>query len=74
MTELYACKYKVHIGSDDENKPVTVPVGTVFIVDGIGGNMIGLKPATRTPYVKNEYPVMVSPDVLEFAFTKNETI
>jgi hypothetical protein len=74
MTELYACKYRVCIGSSEENTPVFVPAGTIFVVDGINGNMIALKPAVKTPLVKHDYATMVSPDVLEFAFTKNDTI
>ena len=74
MTELYACKYKVQIGCDEENKPVMVPVGTVFVVDSIAGNSLALKPATKVPPVRHDYPVMVTPDLLAFAFTKNDTI
>ena len=72
MTELYACKYKVQIGCDEENKPVMVPVGTVFIIDGIAANSLALKPVTKATSVKHDYPVMVTPELLEFAFTKND--
>ena len=74
MTELYACKYKICIGNDEQSNSIFVPSGTVFVVESIMGNMIYLRPAVKVPPVKHDYPVMVSPDVLEFAFTKNDTI
>ena len=75
MNTFYANKYPISgcTQIDSEGKHTTlandVPVGTVFMIDSICGNMLNLKTPEKKPIL-----VYVDAAMLQFGFTESESI
>lgn len=67
---FFVSKYPVNVYEKDGMS--ALPVGTIFTVTGINGNMFDLKPASNKITLTN--PVMVDALMLERGFTAQDQI
>jgi len=74
MSTLYISKYPLHIGYSKENNPVFAPAQTTFKISEINSTNLVLKAVVKIPDTHGAYPIMVTPEILAFAFTETEYI
>lgn len=74
MSTLYISKYPVNIGQDKENKNIFAPAQTTFRISEVFCSCLVLKAVVKIPDTYNAQPIMVTPEILAFAFTETEFI
>lgn len=74
MSTLYISKYPVAIGYNAQNELVLAPAQTTFRISEVNAQFLILKPVVKVPATKSQHPVMVTPEILAFAFTETEFI
>lgn len=67
MKRFLTNKYPINYGSDS-----LLPVGTIFTISAINGNMFELEPGNKVPNL--DYPIMVDCQMLDRGFTEQDHI